>query len=342
MSQPESRIRFGVIGVNHGHIYGMVNALMNGGGEFVSFFAKENDLAEMFGLAFPEVSRCESEEEILEDDSIQLIATSGINNERAPLGVRVMQHGKDFMTDKPGFTNLAQLELAKKVQGETGKIYSVCFSERLENKATIRAGQLVSNGVIGQVIQTIGLGPHRANPMTRPDWFFKKEQYGGILCDIASHQFDQFLFFTQSSRAEIVSSQVGNFNHPEYPEFEDFGDVVIRSPHASGYIRVDWFTPQGLPVWGDGRLFLLGTEGYIEIRKYIDLEGRPGGDHLFLVNHQGSQYIDCAQVELPYGKQLVDDVQNRTETSIPQAHVFLASELALRAEAQAHRVSTQN
>jgi predicted dehydrogenase len=335
MMSPKAKIRFSVININHGHIYGMVNALLTGGGEIISFYAKEDDLSESFSQAFPQASRLDTESAILEDESLHLIATSGINNERAPLGIKVMQHGKDCMTDKPGFTSLDQLEAVKRIQSQTGRIYSVCFSERLENRATVRAGQLVAEGRIGQVIQTIGLGPHRANPWLRPEWFFRKEQYGGILCDIASHQFDQFLYFTSSTQAEVVSSQIGNFNHPEYPELEDFGDVVVRSPHASGYIRVDWFTPQGLPVWGDGRLFILGTDGYIELRKYIDVEGRPGGDHLFLVNQQGTQYVDCSHVELPYGSQFVNDIVDRTEKAIPQAHVFLASELALKAEAQA-------
>jgi predicted dehydrogenase len=270
---------------------------------------------------------------------VKLIATSAINNERAPLGVQVMQRGKDFMTDKPGFTALEQLSEVRRVQAETKRIYSVCFSERLETRSSVKAGELVAQGAIGKVIQTVGLGPHRANPSTRPEWFFKKSQYGGILCDIASHQFDQFLFFTGSTDAEIVASQIGNFNNPQYPELEDFGDAVIRSSKATGYVRIDWFTPQGLPVWGDGRLFILGTDGYIELRKYIDIGGRPGKDHLFLVNHQGVQFVDCSDVDLPYGRQLISDVINRTETAMPQNHAFLASELALIAEAKAVRIS---
>ncbi len=339
---PNPLIRFSVIGINHGHIYSMVNALLRGGAELTKFFAIEDDLSRQFQETFSQSRRVNSPDEILEDTSIQLIASAGINCDRAPLGMRVMQHGKDFMSDKPGFTSLDQLVEARKVQAETRKIYSICFSERLESRASVKAGELVALGAIGKVIQMIGMGPHRANLPTRQAWFFKKAQYGGILCDIASHQFDQFLYFTGSTQAGIVTSQVGNFNHPDYPELEDYGDAVLRSPQATGYIRVDWFTPQGLPVWGDGRLFILGTEGYIELRKYIDLEGRPGGNHLFLVNQQGTQYIDCSNVELPYGNQLVMDVINRTETAIPQAHVFTASELALRAEAQAKWISIES
>jgi hypothetical protein len=111
--------------------------------------------------------------------------------------------------------------------------------------------------------------------------------------------------------------------------------MLVRSDHATGYVRVDWLTPAGLPTWGDVRLFLTGTEGSIELRKNIDLAGRPGKDHLFLVDGESTTYIDCFNVPLPFGAQLIADVQQRTETAMPQAHCFLACELALRAQQQA-------
>jgi predicted dehydrogenase len=265
--------------------------------------------------------------------------SAAIPSERAPLGVRVMRHGKDFMVDKPGITTLEQLAEVRAVQAETKRIYSICYSERFENRATVKAGELVKAGAIGDVIQTIGLGPHRLNAKSRPPWFFEPERYGGILCDIASHQFDQFLFFTGSTKAEVVAAQVGNVHHPQYPGLEDFGDAMVRGDRGAGYVRVDWFTPDGLATWGDGRLTVLGTDGFIEIRKNIDLAGRPGPAHLFLVDRKETRYVDCRDQALPYGAQLVSDVLHRTETAMPQAHCFLATELALRAQKAAQRVS---
>jgi predicted dehydrogenase len=249
-----------------------------------------------------------------------------------------MRHGKDYMSDKPGFTTLEQLEEARRVQAETGRIYSICYSERFENRATVRAGELVKAGAIGQVIQTIGLGPHRTNLPSRPEWFFQHDQYGGIIADIGSHQADQFLFFTESTTADVVAAQVANYRHPQYPGLEDFGDLVLRGDGGTGYIRVDWFTPDGLGTWGDTRLTILGSDGYIEVRKNIDIAGRPGGNHLFLVDQKDTHYIDCQDVDLPYGRQLVSDIVNRTETAMPQRHCFLASELVLRAQATAQRL----
>ncbi len=338
-SQSTPKIKFAVIGLNHGHINGQTEAVIRGGGELISMFANEPDLSAAFVKRFPQAKVARSEAEILEDKSIQLVVSASIPDDRAPLGVRVMKHGKDFMVDKPGITTLEQLAEVRKVQAETRRIYSIMYSERLENRATIRAGELVRAGAIGQVIQTIGLGPHRMSIKTRPAWFFERPRYGGILCDIASHQADQFLFFTGSTQAQVLSSQVGNVHYPQYPGFEDFGDMTVRGDRGAGYIRVDWFTPDGLATWGDGRLTILGTDGFIEIRKNIDIGGRPGGSHLFLVDQKETRYIDCQKVDLPYGGQLVQDVLDRTETAMPQAHCFLATELVLKAQHQAQRVT---
>ena len=334
------RLRFAVIGINHNHINGQVAAVLRGGGELVWLYATEPDLIKDFQTRFPQARLARSEDEILQDASIQLVVSSIVPVQRAPLGVRVMRHGKDYMCDKPGITTLAQLAEVKRVQKQTGRIYSICYSERFENRATVRAGELVKAGAIGNVIQTIGLGPHRMGAPTRPAWFFDKSQYGGILVDIASHQADQFLFFTGSDAADVVSSQVGNVHYAAaYPRFEDFGDMMIRGNRGSGYVRCDWFTPDGLSTWGDTRLTILGTEGFIEVRKNVDIAGRAGANHVFLVDKKETRYVESSNVALPYGVQLVDDVLNRTETAMSQAHCFLAMELVLKAQAQAQRLT---
>lgn len=338
-SIPKEAIRFSVIGLNHGHIYGMVNSLLEGGGTLVAVYAKEPELLQRFAKQYPNAKIAKSEEEIIEDGTIQLVASAGIPIDRAPLGIRVMQSGKDYMTDKPGIVTFEQFEEVKKMQASTNRIYSIKYSERLGNPASIMAGELIQNGAIGKVVQLIGLGPHRMRPESRPDWFFEPEKAGGILCDIGSHQCDQFLFYTDSKQAEVSFAQTGNFNIPDYPDYQDFGDMSVRSKHATGYIRIDWFTPEGLGTWGDGRTFILGTEGYIEMRKYVDIAGRQGGNHLFLVNQKETKYYDCKNVHMPYGEQLVSDVVNRTETAMPQDHCFLATELALTGQKMAFKLN---
>jgi predicted dehydrogenase len=333
-----SLIRFSAIGLNHGHIYGQVETVIRGGGELVSFYAKEHELIAAFSKRFPQAKLARSEKEILEDNSIHLVVSASIPVERAPLGIRVMQHGKDFMADKPGIISLEQLEEVKKVQKETKRIYSILYGERMENRASIKAGHLIKEGAIGKVVQTLGTGPHRLNAPSRPEWFFDKKSYGGIICDIGSHQCEQFLYFTGSTKADVICSQVGNVHYSQHPGLEDFGDATVRGNGGSGYFRVDWFTPDGLKSWGDGRLTILGTDGYMELRKNIDISGRDGGNHLFLVDKKDTRYIDCSDVALPYGPAFVQDILNRTETAMTQEHCFLATELALKAEKNAVKI----
>jgi predicted dehydrogenase len=333
------RLKFAAIGLNHAHINGQVDPVTRGGGQLVAFFAKEPDLADAFAKRVPAARRAGSEREILEDPAIHLVVSAAVPDERGPLGIEVMRHGKDFMVDKPGTVTLEQLAAVRRAQAGTKRIYSVLI-ERHESKSVQKAAELVKSGAIGRVIQTVALAPHRMSPATRPAWFFDRPRYGGILCDLASHHVDQFVFFTGSTRAEIAAAQIGNVHHPQYPGLEDFGDVMLRGDGGTGYIRADWFTPNGLSAFGDGRTTILGTDGYIEIRKSVDIAGRPGGDHLFLVDHKGAQYIDCRDVPLPYGERLVDDVLNRTQTADDQSRTFLAMELALRAERDAQRLKS--
>lgn len=330
-------LRFAAIGINHDHIYAQVDSLLQAGGELVSFHAVEDDLAARFAQRYPQAPRVEDRRRILEDKGIALVVSSGISSERAPLGIEVMRHDKDYMVDKPGITSLAQLADVRKVQAETKRIYSICYSEHFQTRSTVRAGELVHAGAIGRIVNTTGLGPHRLGNLKRPPWFFERAKYGGILTDIASHQCEQFLFFAGSNSAEVVAATVANRSNPQTPELQDFGEMLVRTKDVTGYIRVDWFTPNGLPVWGDGRLVILGDQGYIELRKYVDIGGAPGGDHLFLVDAKGVQRIDCSAVELPYGRQLIQDIRDRTETAMPQERCFGAAELALNAQAMAER-----
>ena len=306
------------------------------GAELRAVHSPELDLQLRFTQQFPQAKVCQDSEEIYESTKIDLILTAAIPCERAEIAVKAMQHGKDVLSDKGGMTSLTQWAEVKQVQVDTERIYAIAYSERLGSRATVRALELAQAGAIGQVIQTLGTGPHSLRPHSRPDWFFRKKEYGGILCDIATHQFDQYLSFSQESDPRILAAQVANRAHPDFPELEDFGDVMIQGKHCSGYMRVDWFSPSGLDVWGDTRLFVLGTDGYMEIRKNIDV-GRSSisGDHLYVVDGNSTRYEDCQYVELPYGRLFLNDIRNRTETAMSQDHCFAAMRLALEAQAVA-------
>jgi predicted dehydrogenase len=334
-------LKFAAIGLDHRHIYHQVGRLLHLGAECRGYYARDDSAVPLDGFMrrFPDLPCVRDVRALLEDPEIQLIVTAAIPSERAEIALEAMRHGKDVMVDKPGVITPAQLADVMHLQRETGRIFSVDFSERFEVRAMTCATELVQAGAIGRVVQTIGLGPHRLNRHLRPDWFFRRVDTGGILIDIGSHQIDQFLHFTGSDDAEIVASAVANYANPDDPELEDFGEILLRSDRGQGYIRVDWYTPDGLPTWGDGRCTILGTEGYIELRKYVDIAGREGTDHLFLVDHEATRHIDCSDAPLPYYERLIADVFERTESAMPQAHCFKVCELALEAQAQAVRLA---
>lgn len=329
------RVPFGVIGLDHAHIYSMTDAMIRGGGVLKSFHATDPGQIAAFQKRYGGVPLARSADEILDDREIRLILGAPVPDLRAPLGIRAMRAGKDALLDKPAITSLKQLAEVRNVVRETKRKFAIMYSERLEVRSAVAAGELVQRGEIGKVIQTVNLAPHRVNAPSRPDWFWDKGRYGGILTDIGSHQADQFLFYTGSKSAKVVASQVGNLHWKNRPKFEDFGDMIATGDGGTGYIRVDWFTPDGLATWGDGRLFILGTEGFIELRKYIDIAGRPGGNHLFISNKAGTRYMDCSKVPLPFGPQFITDVVERSSVAQDQDQALLAAELVLIAQKNA-------
>lgn len=329
-----------VIGIDHRHAYGMLGGMVDAGAKAIGWWTEGSPKTlDGFVKRFPDLPRADDRRRLLDDPAVDMVLISAIPDGRAALAVEAMQAGKDVMVDKPGCISLEQLGQIQAAQAQTGRIWSVNFSERFEVPAVTRAAELIDAGEIGKVVQTVGLGPHRRNTALRDPWFFDKARYGGLLADIGSHQIDQFLFFTKSETAEIVHALATNHANPDFPDFQDFGEIVLRSENGHGYIRLDWYTPDALPNWGDGRLTILGTEGYIELRKYVDVAGRDGTDHLFLVNKTRCDYIDCKNAGTPYFRNLVDDIGKRTWNAMPQDRVFEVTRLALKAQNIADRAA---
>jgi predicted dehydrogenase len=208
VEKPRHHIRFAVCGVSYDHIHGMIGAVTRGGGELVAWWGEEADKQAEFSRRYPNAKVARSQDEVLHDPTVQLVLSSQIASQRAGIGVRAMRAGKDFLSDKPGITTLEDLALVRRTIAETGRIYAIMYSERLEVKAAVYAGELIKAGAIGKVVQTINIAPHQViqpagdngGGSQRPGWFWEDIQYGGILCDIGSHQIDQFPFYTGSTK----------------------------------------------------------------------------------------------------------------------------------------------
>ncbi|MGF1677906.1 MAG: Gfo/Idh/MocA family protein [Candidatus Methylacidiphilales bacterium] len=332
---------FAATHLDHGHIYGQCNGLIEAGGTLKWVFDEHPERLKAFVERYAShgVKAASSLDEILDDPSVQMVTSAAIPDLRGPLGCRVMEAGKDYFTDKCPFTTLGQLQQAREVSARTKRKYMVYYSERVHVEAAWYVDELIQAGAIGRVVHMAITGPHRLSQASRPEWFFQKKRYGGILTDICSHQFDQFLHYGRARSGEVLHARVENFAHPDVPELEDFGEAVMRLDNGASCIsRVDWFTPKGLQSWGDGRSFFVGTAGVIEIRKYMDF-GRTGRSNLILLaDGEREVEIPCeGKVGFPFFGKLILDCLNRTEDAMTQEHAFLAAELSMKAQEMADR-----
>jgi predicted dehydrogenase len=325
------------VGLEHPHVYGQCDRFVTAGAVLKWVFDNDKGKVNAFCQRYPMVQKARCLEQILDDSDIKLVVSAAIPSERCKLGCHVMEGGKDFFTAKPAFVSLAQGQRAREAIAKTGKKYMVYYNERLGSEAAVFAGDLVGRGTIGKVVQVLGLGPHRQKPPARPSWFYEKSQSGGILTDLGSHQIEQFLFFAGARTAAVVAARTANFNNEEFSGFEDFGEAsLIADNGVSGYFRVDWLTPRGLGAWGDARTIILGTTGYIEMRKSIDIARASGGEHVYLVNDSGESYYDASgKTGLPFFKAFIQDCLSRTEHAMTQEHALRAAELAICAQKKA-------
>jgi predicted dehydrogenase len=316
-------VKFAVVGTDHLHVVELASGLHDVGAELVAIVSTEDRIGSWLAGQYEGARTVAALDEAL--DGVDVVVTAAVPAERAAIGERAMRAGKNVLADKPGATTPEQLARLRTAHADTGCEYLVLFSERLTNAAMERAEAIVTSGRIGRVVHTVGLGPHTLSIDRRPAWFFDPDRYGGILVDIGSHQIDQFLAFT-GAKAETVEVLAATVRaHAEHPGVEVLGELALAAEDASGYARVDYLTPAGLaPAWGDVRLTVVGTEGFLEVR-HID-------QTVFVVDSDGRELIGCAGQRSDWGRRYLDGAL------LGQDHVFAVSELALAAQRAARRV----
>ena len=334
---------FAVAYMDHGHIFGQTNGLLEAGGTLLAAYEPSAEKRADFVARYGEMEFADEFSQLLDDPRIQLIASAAIPNRRSDIGLQVMAAGKDYFTDKSPFTTPAQLEAVREACQTSGQKYWVYYAERLHNEAAWHAGELIKDGAIGKVLHVTNLAPHRLSKASRPDWFFDKQQYGGIITDIGSHQAEQFLAYSGCTSAKVTHARVANLNNPDRPGLEDFGEfTLVGDSGAAFYSRVDWFTPEGSPVWGDGRSFIIGSKGTLEVRKYCDAGRNAPASLIIKTDNNSSEIIDCSnQSAYPFFGQLILDCLNRTEQAMSQTHIFLAAELSMQAQALAEQLARE-
>lgn len=332
-------LRIGVVGIEHLHLFEMVDGLVAAGAETVCHAAEAGPLSDMY-VGWRTDSEPRSVHAVISDDSLDLVVLAGVPSSRAGIASQALRAGRHVLAAKPAVTTLDDLARVDAAAREAGRRWWVFFSERLVNRAVVEAVRLVHAGAIGDLVAVSGAAPHTLAPTGRPHWFFDRELSGGILCDLAAHQADQLLALAGPGSTEVVAATVANVANPEHPALQDLGRMSLRHLTDDGRVvwshhHVDWLSPAGLGTWGDVRLVLTGTAGTIEVRSNVDVVGEPGAEHLILVDAERAERIDCSPVELDWARRLVDDVESGTDTLVPHDHTVAACELVLRAQAVA-------
>jgi predicted dehydrogenase len=311
--------RLAVVGTDHLHVVDLTRALVGAGAHVVAVVPTEDAIGPWLASQHPDAARLGSLDDALALTP-DLVVTAAVPSERAAIGVAAMRAGADVVADKPGAVSRDQLGALRAAHSDTGRCYTVVFSERLGSPAMVAAERLVGAGRIGRVVHTVGLGPHTLALDRRPDWFSDPARYGGILVDIGSHQVDQFLAFTGSRGARVLASTVRT--HPERPGVEVLGEMLLEGDDGvTGYARVDYLTPAGLGAWGDVRWTVVGTDGYLEVRHVEQT--------VTVVDGERRETVDCAGRPVGWA---ADVVAGRF---VDQEHVFTVTQVCLDAQAAA-------
>ena len=304
--KPTHSIKFAAIGLDHAHIFGMIARGSTRRRQLVAFHATDPAQIADFSKKFRDV-KLASEDEILNDKSIQLVAGAPIPDLRAPLGIRVMKAGKDYLADKPGITSLKQLADVRKAVKETGRKFAIMYSERLEVRSAVYAGELIKQGAIGRVVQTVNLAPHRVNApspsrLVLRQGALRRHPLRHRLAPGRSipllHQQHEGQGRRRADRQRRVSAV------PEVRRLRRHGDGRQRRHRlrARRLVHARWTCRPGATA-GCSSSAPRATSSCASTS--TSPRDSKGGNHLYIVDKKQARYIDCKNVQLPFGPQFV-------------------------------------
>lgn len=326
-----SERQFSVIGCQHAHIGIFISEMLELGYSCAGIYDEEDSklprsLSDQFGI--PLVRN----KEALLGDSVVVVGCAALNNEKIDVLEMCESRGKHVMVDKPAVVDSEGLQRLKAIV-ERGSIQiGMLLTERF-HPAIYALKKQIEQGAIGDIVSIGMRKPHRLDAANRPEWFFSKQQSGGILIDLLVHDFDLLRWLT-GKEIESFGGFVGKTILPEKPSFYNSATVqLLMEGSIACQLYADWHTPVGSWTWGDGRIFVTGTESFVELR----LHGDPsvGPDPVVIRSTNGNSVEMLTAMQAPCS--ITEDFMRRIgggESIITHEDIVKATEATIWADSQ--------
>lgn len=326
---------FAVVGIEHLHLFEIVEALAAAGARCVAH-SGDGPLADMFASWQTDSTPC-AESELLDRTDVDIVVIASVPDHRASLTCRALEAGHHVVSDKPGALSEGDVDDIVDAARRADRRWWVIYSERLGNRAMTEAIRLAVEGELGQVVGIDGWGPHSLFEESRPDWFWDRRRSGGVLIDFGCHQVDQFCSIVDPQgrgTVELIGAARGNVAHPDRPAFDDVAEITLGAPGVRGVHRVDVFSPAGLGTWGDCRLRIVGTDATAEVRANVDVGGQSGGEHLLVVDAASARRVVPPPVT-GWADLALADLADGTDSFMALEHVAQVTRLCAQAAERA-------
>jgi predicted dehydrogenase len=250
-----------IIGVAHPHVEYVLEELKRSDRKDYTLLGVQDsdvELAHHYAAPFGAPVFAQVNEILAERPDVAVIA--GRYAERGTEAAAALRAGAHIIADKPLCTSLEQLNEVEQAVRVSGRSVTLLLEKR-GYPETLAAHEFIQTGGLGEIVGITSVGPHKLNPNTRPEWFFRRDEYGGIIGDLAVHDLDTALLF-----APAQSAQVRGWVRAVAPNgFAHYGVASVITPTTVISAEVSWLTPQASDVHGDYRMRVVGTRGTLEI-----------------------------------------------------------------------------
>jgi predicted dehydrogenase len=249
-------IRVAILGAAHPHLSYVLDELPHRPGCRLVAAAEDDPAMRaqyLSGLDVPVYARVD---DLLADHEIDVAVVAGVYARRADAVLAALAAGAHVLADKPLCTTLDQLAAIEQRGGEVSLLLEKRF-----HPATLAAADLLADGVLGELALVAATGPHKLNAAARPDWFWRRDHYGGIASDLPVHDIDLVLHLTGATSGTVAALT----GAARRPDFDDHVAVLLRAGDVAATIEANWMSPEAVDVHGHYRMRLAGTLGTAEL-----------------------------------------------------------------------------